>query len=531
MSNPSRNTSMTQCAYPTATPLRPYEMVLYHDPLSHFGRNVIKDYHLPTLVSTVQQPDGNVDRSVLVGAKHPWVPMPRSATVGIIGAGVGGLYAAMMLESLGIQCEIVEASNRCGGRLFTYRFTDAKHDYYVPNIPEDFAEYNCDTLFDNVVDPFVQAIADDFKNDSKTGWDLMMQYDRYSTRLTESVLDSLAFAFPQEELKRYFIDHPKPEKSVRLTFVDGQTKSYAHVINTSTLASLRTMDLSDAYLDPAQNMVLRQLTDGPGAKIGVKFKTAWWEDPRVMTTFGPIVGGQSFTDRMVRTVVYPSYGAGTSQPSTVLIVSYTWTVDAVRWGALLADSSGERLKEIVLRDLAVIHGFDPVEGVAFLREQWADHFPFSWMNNPHTIGAFGLFGPSQFIQVFKNLTRPAAKGRLHFAGESVSVRHGWFVGVLDASWRAVRDIVIASFPQLLDGFEQKWRKEANWNDSIAARQFAISMHLQGKKWLWFNVPTHKPAIRAYFILPMLVSRDELSENSYANGGYAQRPHLVNCAKA
>lgn len=51
--------------------------------------------------------------------------------VGILGAGVGGLYAAMMLHSLGIPFEILEASNRTGGRVFTYQFSDKKHDYYV----------------------------------------------------------------------------------------------------------------------------------------------------------------------------------------------------------------------------------------------------------------------------------------------------------------------------------------------------------------------------------------------------------------
>jgi len=44
----------------------------------------------------------------------------------IIGAGTAGLYAAMILESLGISYEILEANNRIGGRLYTYRFGDEK---------------------------------------------------------------------------------------------------------------------------------------------------------------------------------------------------------------------------------------------------------------------------------------------------------------------------------------------------------------------------------------------------------------------
>jgi monoamine oxidase len=40
------------------------------------------------------------------------------------------------------------------------------------------------------------------------------------------------------------------------------------------------------------------------------------------------------------------------------------------------------------------------------------------------LGSFGSFGPGQFVQSYRSLTCPAANGRLHFAGESVSVRHG-----------------------------------------------------------------------------------------------------------
>ena len=40
----------------------------------------------------------------------------------IIGAGAAGLYTAMILDSLNIKYEILDASERVGGRLYTYRF-------------------------------------------------------------------------------------------------------------------------------------------------------------------------------------------------------------------------------------------------------------------------------------------------------------------------------------------------------------------------------------------------------------------------
>jgi len=62
--------------------------------------------------------------------------------VGIIGAGVAGLYSAILLESLGIDYEILEANTRIGGRIYTHRFDEeawwkskpgepAYYNYYV----------------------------------------------------------------------------------------------------------------------------------------------------------------------------------------------------------------------------------------------------------------------------------------------------------------------------------------------------------------------------------------------------------------
>lgn len=57
-------------------------------------------------------------------------PLSSDITVGIIGAGCAGLYAAMILKDLGIKFEILEASDRVGGRVRTHHFSDADHDYY-----------------------------------------------------------------------------------------------------------------------------------------------------------------------------------------------------------------------------------------------------------------------------------------------------------------------------------------------------------------------------------------------------------------
>lgn len=71
------------------------------------------------------------------------VPTPRGAPmkVGIVGAGAAGLYAAILLDSLGIEYDIHEASDRVGGRIFTYHFDQAAWDKSSPSDPAYYDYY------------------------------------------------------------------------------------------------------------------------------------------------------------------------------------------------------------------------------------------------------------------------------------------------------------------------------------------------------------------------------------------------------
>ncbi|KAN0021556.1 hypothetical protein ACTFIU_010163 [Dictyostelium citrinum] len=54
----------------------------------------------------------------------------KELSVGIIGAGICGLYSAMILQDLGINYKILEISKeRIGGRIYSYRFSDQAYDY------------------------------------------------------------------------------------------------------------------------------------------------------------------------------------------------------------------------------------------------------------------------------------------------------------------------------------------------------------------------------------------------------------------
>ena len=47
--------------------------------------------------------------------------------VGIVGAGVSGLYTALLLRREGHKVKVFEAADRVGGRIYTHRFTPQEH--------------------------------------------------------------------------------------------------------------------------------------------------------------------------------------------------------------------------------------------------------------------------------------------------------------------------------------------------------------------------------------------------------------------
>lgn len=197
---------------------------------------------------------------------------------------------------------------------------------------------------------------------------------------------------------------------------------------------------------------------GPSIKIGIRFRSAWWTNDPIN-----IFGGQSFTDRPVRAIVYPSYGDGAGPESTVLIASYCWTNDAERTGSLIGTGDQDveaQLKMLVLEDLAIVHGIS----VETLLGEYRDMYAWDWNHNPHTMGAFAFFGPGDFQEFYQVMSMPATNKRLHFAGEALSTRHAWVVGALDSAWRAVHEYLICSglYPSLGKKFFELWGRNLEW---------------------------------------------------------------------
>jgi monoamine oxidase len=170
----------------------------------------------------------------------------------------------------------------------------------------------------------------------------------------------------------------------------SQKRQFSHVISTLPLPVLRTIDLRQAGLSIMQSNALRELNYGPSIKVGMQFKTAWWTTGLDGVPLN-IVGGQTYTDRPLRTVVYPSFGDVAQGKTTTLIASYCWTEDAERFSALIdnksepgpsIDDDDQFLINLVIRELADIHGVT----VESLNDQLIATKAWSWSRDPLTMG-------------------------------------------------------------------------------------------------------------------------------------------------
>lgn len=221
---------------------------------------------------------------------------------------------------------------------------------------------------------------------------------------------------------------------------ETQCRRYSHVVTTIPFGALRMVDTEYCHFSWDLQSAIRTLSYDSATKIGIKFKERWWEKPSSEEkTAAPQLGGVSKTDRPTRVVVYPSYGIGGSDAT--IIVSYTWAQDAARQSSFQGSKEKERLLiDVVLKDLADLHG---IYDYTYLPSLLVDWDVWAWYNYENSvgklllffladasdllqpIGAYAFFGPGQFARLYREVTKPAIEGRLHFAGEVTSPFHAY----------------------------------------------------------------------------------------------------------
>lgn len=164
----------------------------------------------------------------------------------------------------------------------------------------------------------------------------------------------------------------------------------------------------------AKQRAIRQLHYDASAKIFVQTRRRFWEEDE------GIFGGGTVTDLAIRNLYYTDYGKDTGRG--ILLVSYTWSEDAQRWGSLLPH---ERIEQ-ALENAALIH--------PQIREEFETGASHMWHDDPFAGGAFALFDPGQQTLLHDEIIKP--EGRIHFAGEHASLYHAWIQGAFESGLHA-----------------------------------------------------------------------------------------------
>lgn len=294
-------------------------------------------------------------------------------------------------------------------------------------------------LFDQA---FMETIADWFDFNMAKDW---FRVDGGMSVLTDALRNAvMEFPSPpklETQSPVIVMEESTDKATIKVTYKNaGGFKSstdYKAVFNTTTLGCLQRMDLTGLNLDADNICAIRSLSYDRATKVAIKFSKPWWRDliPN---------GGVSSTDLCVGSVVYPSWDDGPDTAHTI-IVSYTWAQDATRMAALCdkndkeSTDPNEEILQLCLRDLAMLWTKNTkypqtVEG---LQDLYCAHHVFAWSHDPHSAGAFALFGPGQFEYLYKQFTVPLVGNKLSICGEAISAHHAWISGAFDSAYNAV----------------------------------------------------------------------------------------------
>lgn len=193
-----------------------------------------------------------------------------------------------------------------------------------------------------------------------------------------------------------------------------------YAVCTLPFGVLRSVEGIDTFTR-AKQRAIRQLNYAASTKVLFQVRRRRWEEEDA------ILGGATVTDLSIRRINYPTPDPST--PRGILLASYTWSQDALRWDAM----DEETRLEQALEDVSRIH--------PWIREEYEVGRSHAWYDDRFAQGAYAMFAPGQRSQLHDAIV--ATEGRIHFAGEHASLQHAWIQGALESGLR-VADAINAS---------------------------------------------------------------------------------------
>ncbi|MGK3961556.1 flavin monoamine oxidase family protein [Sorangium sp. So ce118] len=221
-----------------------------------------------------------------------------------------------------------------------------------------------------------------------------------------------------------------PQAAARGREFEGDT-----LIIAIPFSSLRHVTTTPLFSYPKRRAIAELHYDN-STKVLLEFSKRFWEwdettwKERLGTPYRghDSVGGSSTTDEPNRFIYFPSHPVNGDSRGGVVLASYSWADDAVRWDPLTPDQRAF----FALDGLARIYGES-------IRSLYTGHFQTqSWMEDPYACGEAVVFSPGEVMELQVNI--PTREGRVHFAGEHTSMKHAWIEGAVESAIRAALEV-------------------------------------------------------------------------------------------
>ena len=163
-----------------------------------------------------------------------------------------------------------------------------------------------------------------------------------------------------------------------------------------------------------------------------------------------IIGGGSSTDLPIQTIWYPSYdnSIDTNQMENnkvpikknykiydepgVFLASYNLNQDSIRMGNLDDKTRVEEIK----RQVEAVHGLQN----GYLDSVVENSITVDWNREKGFYGAFCYFMPQQQKLFSYAMAKSEYNNKVYFAGEHISLTHGWIQGAVSSGMKAANDI-------------------------------------------------------------------------------------------
>ncbi|WP_405978176.1 flavin monoamine oxidase family protein [Streptomyces sp. NBC_00158] len=194
-----------------------------------------------------------------------------------------------------------------------------------------------------------------------------------------------------------------------------------YAIVTIPFSALRFCSVEPLMSYPKRRAVA-DLHYAPATKVLLEFKSRFWEKGP-----GGFTGGGCTSDSPSRFTYLPSH-APAGSPGGVVLASYSWSDDAMRWDSL---TEGER-RAFALDDM------ERLFGRVVRREYTGVGVTQSWTRARYALGQAAMFTPGQLHELHP-ATR-TVEGRVHFAGEHTSLKPAWIEGSLESAVRAFLEV-------------------------------------------------------------------------------------------